>query len=393
MSHYTVLTLVSPELLARFKEENSSEEGAVKAAVDHLLRPYQEYDGQDHLFPYLKFESAVDEVEEEVNRIIDEVDDLPNFVGKTMGEYYLDIWEKDRGGTWDELVAAGYPPSRKEDVTPHDIIAVCYFGCKCVQDGGKVKYGHYHNPNGNWDWYQIGGRWTGSLPVKRRGQGTRGTHSRFTEAPKDPKLVDMCRIRELDFDHMEENTRQRIEDFWPQYQSYLETGGDPLYGVHYALMDMGIEWTNKEDFLAVKVHNRKIEDAKKGLRFLSMSDKEIDALGHFEKGDYRRFLKGYDGDEEALKALATRSKMELPRCVYGRVLTKEDLETEYRWYFEWSTYAVLDEEGWHAKGEMGWWGMSSDNAEDRENWSKSFFDRFIRSRDPDTYLVVVDCHI
>ena len=38
-----------------------------------------------------------------------------------------------------------------------------WFGYKLV-DGA---FGHTANPNAQWDWYQLGGRWTGSLKVKR----------------------------------------------------------------------------------------------------------------------------------------------------------------------------------------------------------------------------------
>ena len=34
---------------------------------------------------------------------------------------------------------------------------------KVVEDDG---YEYWHNPNGKWDWYQVGGRWTGSIKLK-----------------------------------------------------------------------------------------------------------------------------------------------------------------------------------------------------------------------------------
>lgn len=56
-------------------------------------------------------------------------------------------------------------------------------------------------------------------------------------------------------------------------------------------------------------------------------------------------------------------------------------------------YAYLDaEKGWIAKGEMGWFGMSSDTAEDRVNWVKNFF-KVIEEIDEDMMVFIVDCHI
>lgn len=34
---------------------------------------------------------------------------------------------------------------------------------KVVEDDG---YEYWYNPNGKWDWYQVGGRWTGSIKLK-----------------------------------------------------------------------------------------------------------------------------------------------------------------------------------------------------------------------------------
>jgi hypothetical protein len=31
------------------------------------------------------------------------------------------------------------------------------------------RYGYNSNPNGQWDWYQVGGRWSGSIPLKSGG--------------------------------------------------------------------------------------------------------------------------------------------------------------------------------------------------------------------------------
>lgn len=57
------------------------------------------------------------------------------------------------------------------------------------------------------------------------------------------------------------------------------------------------------------------------------------------------------------------------------------------------TYAALDDEGWQAPGEMGWFGMSSDQSEDYIAFKKEFVQRVIKSAKPDDVLVCVDCHI
>lgn len=59
----------------------------------------------------------------------------------------------------------------------------------------------------------------------------------------------------------------------------------------------------------------------------------------------------------------------------------------------WSTFAVVDEDGWHEQGEMGWFGMSSDTPEEAGDWTKKFEERFIKNCNPDDVLTVLDCHI
>ena len=65
-------------------------------------------------------------------------------------------------------------------------------------------------------------------------------------------------------------------------------------------------------------------------------------------------------------------------------------------YLEYSSrlsfHAVVTPDGqWHEVGKMGWWGISSETAEDMEAWAGSFEETYLT--DPDLTLTVVDCHI
>lgn len=59
----------------------------------------------------------------------------------------------------------------------------------------------------------------------------------------------------------------------------------------------------------------------------------------------------------------------------------------------WTTYAVLDDKGWHAAGKMGWFGVHSETADEYRNWSENFRARFIDTLDPEDVVTIVDCHI
>ena len=60
-----------------------------------------------------------------------------------------------------------------------------------------------------------------------------------------------------------------------------------------------------------------------------------------------------------------------------------------------STYAVVTPDGeWHAMGDMGWWGMSSETAEEEREWILAYYDRFIKPAiEKGWRMTIVDCHI
>ena len=59
-----------------------------------------------------------------------------------------------------------------------------------------------------------------------------------------------------------------------------------------------------------------------------------------------------------------------------------------------STFAVITPDGeWHEKGEMGWFGCSSETDDEALDWALHFKERFIDTMDPNTVVTIVDCHI
>ena len=71
-----------------------------------------------------------------------------------------------------------------------------------------------------------------------------------------------------------------------------------------------------------------------------------------------------------------------------------DKETYAKICASYNTYAVVTPDGkWHEKGEMGWWGMSSETADESLDWDLHYKERFIDTADPDWVMTIVDCHI
>ena len=140
------------------------------------------------------------------------------------------------------------------------------------------------NPDAKWDWYQIGGRWQGSLILKQGKTGFKGTPSLLTEPSEH---YDGAYVRDIDFERMREWKRKTLTP-------YKEIQKDPF-------------WT----------------------------EERIDAT--------------YRNEDEYIRRCTT-----------------------------FHTYAVVTPDGeWHAVGEMGWFGFSSESPAIRRKWEQEYRKRYV----------------
>lgn len=58
-----------------------------------------------------------------------------------------------------------------------------------------------------------------------------------------------------------------------------------------------------------------------------------------------------------------------------------------------TTWALLDEKGWHEQGEMGWFAMANDTKDSELLFIEKFTETIQKPENQDKYLVIVDCHI
>lgn len=58
-----------------------------------------------------------------------------------------------------------------------------------------------------------------------------------------------------------------------------------------------------------------------------------------------------------------------------------------------TTWALLDEKGWHEKVEMGWFAMANDTKDSELLFIEKFTETIQKPENQDKYLVIVDCHI
>jgi hypothetical protein len=81
---------------------------------------------------------------------------------------------------------------------------------------------------------------------------------------------------------------------------------------------------------------------------------------------------GFFGGYNDLERIATLSKEDYVACMSA-----------------WSPYALLWEGKWYGKGDMGWWGISSN---EENQWTGTFKELWAQI-DGDEWVTVVDCHI
>lgn len=212
-------------------------------------------------------------------------------------------------------------------------------------DATLVKAVNRTNPNKKWDWYQLGGRWSGFLLAKAGCAGVRGRPGVFgSQASSDSNRFDVLRKGEIDFDGMRDQAGREAGENWDLVR--LVTGGK--------------DWLSWE-YLRDTAHKGDIEAARTAYN-------EQSVLQALKSDDRTRSWWSYD---EYL----------YPRDVY--VQRARDSAV--------SPFALVMNGQWYERGSMGWWGMVADE-KDADTWNKRVSD-LLDSIPDDTTISVVDCHI
>lgn len=245
----------------------------------------------------------------------------------------------------------GYKPLREGDERDPETHK---FGYVLVDaDGDVVKVVDRTNPNSEWDWYLVGGRWTGFFKLKEGADGGVGEPGVMTPRCTKPGRADVAKKGDIDWDGMRDQAEEKALKRWDEYASVIESvraeGDLP-------------SWRKFLD-----AHNGKIGEARSAFAELAAVQaftaraKELDHW-FFDDGPCDRFC---NGDKAAYIARARR----------GAVLT----------------HAVVVNGQWYEQGSMGWWGIVTDEKDDRD-WAEEFA-KLVDGLPDDTQLTLVDCHI
>lgn len=209
------------------------------------------------------------------------------------------------------------------------------------KDPNIGKYGYWENPNAKWDWYKLGGRWTGFFKLKSGKEGSIGSPGLMT-VPANPGYADQCKKSDIDIEEMRFSEANRAAERYDKVHKII------------GLESLKYKWSD----LLEKVEANEISIGE--ARALYNSQKFIKK--------FREEI-GFDDAESFL----------IDRDDYIKNHVNSTL----------STFAVLKDGKWYERGKMGWWGIVMD---EKNDWDAEFHKLFDSLPD-DTMLSVYDCHI
>lgn len=279
MSHFTVLV--------------------IGGNVDEQLAPYDE---NIQVAPYKK--SVVSK--EEKQRMFDYYKMNEGLDFKTFDECYAEKGDDWNGNSW-------------------------------VKEGNKyVEYSSY-NPNSKWDWYVIGGRWSGFFKLKPD-----ANNIDKTIIMGNNNMADQCMKGSVDYDGMTKDAIKNATEVWNKANALF--AGETLE-----------HWDSVLNRIA-----------------------DINEARHFYNN--QSIIKRFNNSKDfGIWYNAENYDMPLDQYVQNRA--NEVL----------STFAVVKDGIWYEQGKMGWWGMVTDKITQNE-WNEKFKE-LLNSVSDDTVLTLIDCHI
>jgi hypothetical protein len=288
------------------------------------------------------------------------------------------------------------------------------------------KYGYWENPNAKWDWYQIGGRWNGFFKLKEKLKlndpngiankygFSKGEMETFIKMAKEDlekfkEIVskygatsieiqeDILKLVKIDYadgkvgkpglfgnnPHTDYNGRadqvyKRDIDFETMYKESVEKAT-----WRYETIEKFFNGTIPK---IEKSWKEFMEEAEAEKITWDEARKEYHAQDSLElKKELSEKYKGTspnkDSEEYNLLTWFQLSDYQIPKEQYVEQARNKTL----------STFAVVKDDKWYEKGEMGWWGCTS-NEKDQAEWDNQV-NRLIKSCPDDTLFTLVDCHI
>lgn len=222
-------------------------------------------------------------------------------------------------------------------------------------EGEIIKVINRTNPNAKWDWYQLGGRWTGYFKLKEGRSGNEGAPGLLTKKAKDG-YVDQAYKKDIDIVNMKIDAYEKAKKQYEEVASNFKDNIIPVPELSWKEIVEKYENLGRDFWKETYESQNAIKELRKAQK---KADKDSVIKGFF-----------FSLDEFSI------SKEEYSTNAANRCL---------------STFAILKDGKWCEKGEMGMWACVH-NEKDPEQWNTEFI-QILESLSDDTLLSVYDCHI
>jgi hypothetical protein len=319
--------------------------------VDALLQPYHEYECTGTDDEYVKDIDITDEARDGYAKAtetrLQAADGTLHSFFDEKGEWRHEFSRTDPAApTWDRSRRTRYvPPGYTVIEVPTASVETFaeyvdgYYGKQITVLDGVEKVIKRTNPNAHWDWWKLGGRWTGFFKLKDGASGEVGDPGLMTPAAK-PGRADQALKSAIDFDSMRDEAGEKAGAKWDKAAAL--TGGQPWEAWEFV-------------------------------------------RGRMPIADARVFYNAQPA------VVALKADEEFSWDVDDTLCGKRDAYVAAARDRAITTFALVHRGEWTEKGSMGWFGMSTGDM-DQAEWNR-LFNALIDGLPDDTLLSVVDCHI
>jgi hypothetical protein len=238
MSHFTVGVITDDlnkvrELLAPYQENNMGDCPMKYMEFHSLSKEYKDkYENDTTKMVKLSDGTLINTYDERCYRIVtkEEYEEAKKEKGK---ETSYSSWPEEVYKIKDLSVINGelcdvpwkqlYPTIKEYLEDYHD----------AKYDEKQQDWGYWENPNRKWDWYQLGGRWSGSLLIKSESEGKLGSKGLMgscdhdeNDNTEDERWVDCAQIKDVLWDKMLEKEKEHLAK---QYDKVMNDENERKY--------------------------------------------------------------------------------------------------------------------------------------------------------------------
>jgi hypothetical protein len=322
--------------------------------LERILAPFQENNMGDCPKEFLKFNDTEDEILEEYNTGSRPKVVMPD--GRLLDPYDNSFRPKTPDGEPDPMKQPEVPKGLKIREVPFkelyktfDIFAREWHG-HTERDKTTKRYGYWDNPEAKWDWYEVGGRWSGFFTLKKGKTGLKGKQYNLGGTFNESGKADICYKADVDWNKIRREAENKAGVEYDQVQEAIKET-KPVQAWSEILAEFGQD---------------RIEDARK--KYWDQPRTQA----------FRRYSFSQRGQVSFLESV---ENYQVPKEQF--VKQAGDGASV--------PFAMIKDGKWYERGEMGWFGTSR-NEKDAETWG-SIYHNLIKDVPEDSLLVAVDMHI